>query len=68
MMNQIVFLVISVGDRATANIGIIDLMDNDLCGERFNISTQFDFTVVGRSYFMIIVWEGNSARTDINCL
>lgn len=68
VVHHIVLLVISVGDRATANIRIINFVDNDLCRERFNVTTQFDFTIMGGAYFMVIVWEGNSARTDINCL
>ena len=47
VVHHIVLLVISVGDRATANIGIINFVDNDLRCEWLNITGQFDFTLVG---------------------
>jgi hypothetical protein len=68
VVHHVVLLVISVGDRATANVGVINFVDNDLCRERFNVTTQFDFAVVGRSFLMIVIGKRNSACADVNRL
>ena len=47
MVNHIVLLVGSFYDRAAANVGIINFVDNDLRCEWLNITGQFDFTIVG---------------------